>query len=85
MYLAQTRGGPHGQRRCSVGIASTWRIAKASWRYLAIFRLAGDPVASGVLGAGLGLARRVAQVGAGAAGYGDGMCCCAAMNIRTAA
>src|SRR5258708_11163568 len=25
-----------------VGAGSTWRIVKASWRYLAIFRLAGD-------------------------------------------
>jgi hypothetical protein len=27
----------------------------------------------------------VAQIGVGAAGYGDGMCCCAAMEIWTAA
>jgi hypothetical protein len=42
-------------------------------------------VASGVLGAGLGLALGVAQIGVGAVGYGDGMCCCAAMEIWTAA
>jgi len=52
---------------------------------LASLRLASDPVASGVLGAGLGLARSVAQIGVSAAGYSDGMCCCAAMDIRTAA
>jgi hypothetical protein len=40
---------------------------------LASFRLPGDPVASGV------------PMAADAAGYGGGMCCCAAMNIWTAA
>ena len=49
IYLGSLHG-PGGRLLCRpVGIASTWRIAKASWRYLAIFRLAGDPVASGVL------------------------------------
>jgi hypothetical protein len=38
-----------------------------------------------VPGAGLGLALGLAQIGVGAAGYGDGMCCCAAMEIWTAA
>jgi hypothetical protein len=92
MYLGSTSRIPalYLTRICyridpAVGIAYTWRIVKASWRYLASFRLAGDPVASGVLGAGLGVALGVARIGVGAAGYGGGMCCCAAMNIRTAA
>ena len=69
----------------SVGTGSTWRIGKASWRYLASFRLPGDPVASGVPRADSWPGSGMAPMAADAAGYDDGMCCCAAMEIWTAA
>lgn len=57
MYLALAQSRRPQGFPGAVGIGPTWRIVKASWRYLASLRLAGDPVASGVLGVGLGLAR----------------------------